>query len=195
MMRLLILVWLGLVLPWGSVAEARDGARMAHLEACFEKIKDLPFDYGKVGSVLEALAFVDMSARYPAPKCSIRHGVEYQDATGRTAGEIDLIVWDEEKQRAVRVYEVKLSGNPQRATKTAEEQIKRLKDHVRRGNISRFLDPVDRQRKYTVAQFRNVEKWGYYGCKGMDWEEQYDITREEGDILQAKLLLYNAGGE
>ncbi|NJL19275.1 MAG: hypothetical protein HC901_03050 [Bdellovibrionaceae bacterium] len=176
------------------MVEARDASRAAHLQACFEKIKDLPFDYGKVGSVLEALAVVDMGARYPAPKYSIRHGVEYQDSTGRTAGEIDLIVWDEEQQRAVRVYEVKLSGNPERAMQTAKEQIKRLKEHVKEGNISRFLDPVDRGRTYTVEQFRNVEKWGYYGCKGMDWEEEYDITREEGDILQAKLLLYKRGG-
>jgi len=160
-------------------------------------IREAPFNYGNVGSVLEALAVEGMRRRYPEPLHSVVSGIEYKDATGRTVGELDLVVLHNETGDALVVSEVKLSGNLRAAEQKANTQIKRFRESIANGEVVELRLKGGAQTNYRPSQFTNVLIFGKIGSKGavaegFDWE--VDLSRDEGDELQAALLNKNSSG-
>lgn len=167
--------------------------RASLLEDYFARIRDLEFDYGKVGSVLEALAYLELQQLFPEPDYEILAGLQYQDFSDRTAGELDLVVWEKESRRAVRIYEVKLSINLGRARKLALAQLERFKAHLKEKNISQFIYNRDRYRAFRVSQFEEIVAYGVIanqGAREEGYDMEIDLTREEADRLQELLIRY-----
>ena len=177
----------------GDSPTIEEPGRAALLEGYFARIRDLEFDYGKVGSVLEALAFLELQQIFPETDYEILAGLQYQDFSDRTAGELDLVVWEKESRRAVRIYEVKLSINLGRARKLALAQLERFKAHIKEKNISQFIYNRDRYRAFRVSQFEEIVAYGVIanqGAREEGFDIEIDLTREEADGLQELLIRY-----
>ncbi len=143
------------------------GSREALLEAYAEILQPMGFDYRQVGSVLEGLALAKFQAEhYPEPDYRILSGVQYFERGGRTIGELDLVVWSEREQRVIEVYEVKLSGNLDRAGAQAEMQIKRFQHTLRQRKIDRMTTKVGAKRDLTARDFNGQVVYGVIGGSG-----------------------------
>lgn len=168
------------------------GSREALLEAYAAILQPMDFDYRQVGSVLEGLALAKFQAEhYPEPNYRILSGVQYFERGGRTIGELDLVVWSEREQRVIEVYEVKLSGNLDRAGAQAENQIKRFQHTLRQRKIDRMTTKVGAKRDLTARDFNGQVVYGLIGGSGAaqaGWAHEIDLTRAEGDTLQTMLL-------
>ncbi len=166
-----------------------DPDRERVLESYVREIRDLDFDYGKVGSVLEAIGYLELKRRFPAPQYAVVPSVQYFNHEGRTVGELDLVVVDVEASRAVVVYEAKLTGNPGAAGGRAAEQIERFRRTLRAGEVFRFQGrPGDL--RLGVDHFRGdipMLRMGTRETESYGWEAVMDITRSEGDIVQSRL--------
>lgn len=164
------------------------------LRAYFEKIKDLDFDYGKLGSVGEGLALVQFQEKYADdPNLECFSGLHYEGTDGNTAGELDLIVWRRDKKQAVAVYEIKVSDNLEGVLGKAHSQLRRFQGHVRTRAITRFNYPSDGSRVFKPEQFDAVETYGVIGSRGaaaVGYEVELDLSRAEAAQLQKALLHY-----
>ncbi len=165
-----------------------DPDRNSLLDRYFEAIRNLPLDYGKVGSVLEAIALVLLQEQYAEPDFAVYTGIQYESRSGRTLGELDIVIWDRKTRRALAVYECKLTRNFQRAGKKSREQLDRFINALARDEIGGMRSEVGK--RFDPSQFEHVLVYGFIGPHGAldaGWELQIDISREEGDILQAML--------
>ncbi len=170
--------------------------RAALLEGYERAIRDLPFDYRKVGSVLEAIAFVEMRRYFPAPEFELIAGLQYFDATGRTLGELDLVAIQREgdERRVVAVYEVKLSGSHDGAFRAANGQLNRFRRHLAGGTVDHFRvagHRAEQPRPLKPAHFEGCDRFGLIGSLGSaaaGFDIEFDLRRSEGDVLQRRLL-------
>jgi hypothetical protein len=173
-----------------SYAPAAD--RHALLDAYYAGIKDSDFDFGKEGSVMEALAFAACAQKFPEPRFEILPNLEYQGAGSRTLGELDLVVLDREKARVVLVVEVKLKSSFLKSDRRARDQLYRFQSHLNEGRITRFLYNRDRKRDLPVALFKENEAYARVGNQGAlagGFEYEIDLTREEADDLRDRILI------
>lgn len=155
------------------------------------QIRDLDFNWRQVGSVLEALGYRRLEALFPAPRYAIYHGLQYHDSTGRTLGEIDLLVFDTEANLVAAVYECKISGNPRRALEHAEEQLARFRDALRHHDVARFTPTGGPTRAWIAADFRELRDFRTVGGANtarQGYDLEIDLSRAEADQLQAMLL-------
>lgn len=170
---------------WGtSIADNRE----ALLEGYFQAIRDLPLNWGNVGSVLEAVAVLKLQEAYPEPEYAIYSGIEYANNAGRTLGELDVLIWDALADKALAVYECKLTSNFQRAGAKAEEQLERFQDALKSKEIKIMHSRYNKT--FKPEQFKQVAIFGIIGPHGANragWDLQIDISREEGDLLQERI--------
>lgn len=167
-------------------------SRQALLEGYLASIQGLDYDYRKVGSVLEALAFRHLERLYPPPRYSVYRSVEYLNAAGRTVGEIDLLLYDHEAHAVIEIFECKISGQPERALRQAQDQLARFRNSLQAREVSRFNSRTRTpSRGWSLADFPQPPKEGFIGGQGtrrFGYTIELDLTREEADILQARLL-------
>lgn len=181
------------VLPEGTTPERR-----AQLDTCYEKIKDNSlFNWGNIGSVMEALGYAQLQEKYPAPDYEIISSIFYHDDMGRSLGELDLVVWDKKADKALEVYEVKVSNNLPSALRTAVNQLNKFKISVRDDLIARFTWEGDRTRHFRSPQFADVAIYGFIGNKGAKeagYTIEFELSRLEVEYLQKRVLAYRKQG-
>jgi hypothetical protein len=165
--------------------------REALLDFYFDQIKDLPFDYGRVGSVAEALGYTDLVRIYGTNDFEVLPSVSYHDAEGHTLGELDLTVIDRSTSDVVEVIEVKISTNLRKAGKLAIKQMDRLKSHLAGRDIARFSHPWNSKHEVRAPHFKASTVYGRMGNSGAlaaGFHYELDLTRAEADLLQKRLL-------
>ena len=167
--------------------------RHAKLLAIYNTLRDMDgVKWGNVGSVIEAVALLEFQERYPPPDYAVLGNMSYHDETGRTIGELDLVLWNVPSNCAAAVYEVKVSDNYRSALRRARSQLRRLKEFVEQRKISRFIYERDPTWAFETPQFDGA-RMGFVGGRGAVSEgcdEEMDITRNEVDWLQARILEY-----
>jgi len=169
--------------------------REALLDRYFEQLKDLDVNYKVIGYILEEIAKIQLQSAYPRGKYEIIGGLQYQEAGGRTVGELDIVVLDRNAGTAELVAEVKLSGNLFRAGRKASTQLGRFRNYLNSGKITKFHFIENPSLVFTAVQFENVEKYwriGNTGAIDAGFDYEIDLTREEGDIIQQRLLANTA---
>lgn len=174
-----------------ELAAAVPAERQLPLRAYFERIQGLDFDYGKVGSVLEAIAFAALSEELKADGKRVLHSIQYFDAAGRTLGELDIVVIDGDSSAVVAVYEVKLSGNPRRAAAFGRRQIARFRKHLAEDVIARMEPEHPQDARLEVKHFAECKAFGMIGSRGAvvaGFDREFDLARDEADVLQDWLL-------
>jgi len=164
----------------------------ARLLAEYERrIRDLDYDYRAVGSVAEALAFALLEEIYPEEHFVILRGINYQDQEGRTLGELDLVVLDRYLAEVVLVAESKVSGEMRRAASRAAAQLDRFRYHLEEGAITGFSSRYPGGPSLAPTQFLGSTRYvriGGRGALGAGCDYELDLTREEIDELQSRLL-------
>jgi len=167
--------------------------RRALLDGYFEQLKDRDANYKVIGFILEELAKIQLSSRFSPDKYQILGGMQYQEAGGRTVGELDILVLGKNDGKIKLVGEVKLSGNLLRAGKKALSQLNRFRYYLNSGKISKFIYMADPSRNFTSRQFGEVDKYwriGNSGALAAGFDYEIDLTRDEADLLQSRLLEY-----
>jgi len=176
-------------------APARD--RQALLDHYFEILKDRDVNYKVIGFVLEELARVQIRSLFSPDKYIVLGGLQYEEAGGRTAGELDIMVQDRRNGRIVLVAEVKLSGDLARAGRKASEQLNRFRDYLSDGRISRFRYPAEPWRRFYPSQFSETGQYwriGNTGALRSGFDYEIDLRRHEADLLQDRLLARQGHG-
>ncbi|MGD9782657.1 MAG: serine/threonine-protein kinase [Kiritimatiellia bacterium] len=170
-----------------SIAEARRPL----IQKYFEMLRDLDDPkWGSIGTILETLATLQHNSRNDPKKSRAYCNLTYHDATNRTLGEIDVMIWNVPEQRAEIVYEAVVSDQLNRKAVSSRNQIQRFADCIQSGVAVKILDPHDAARKFEPAQFANakVAIMGNQGALAAGFDAEIDITRFENDYLQRRLI-------
>ncbi len=157
------------------------------LDEFYEKIRDLKFDFGKMGNVFSAVALIELGEEFMRQDFEILNGIDFLDLDGKKAGTLDLVVWDKKKKEAAKVFLVKASANFPRALKIGEKQVERFKTMLEDRDIGDMDSRNYPYRTFRVYEFRNIDHFGLIGLKGAverGWEREVDLTREEAMTLQ-----------
>lgn len=170
-----------------SIAEARRPL----IQTYFEMLRDLDDPkWGSVGTILETLAVMQHNARNNPKKSRALCNLTYHDATNRTLGELDVVIWNVPENRAEIVYEAVVSDQLHRKGTSSRNQIQRLADSIQAGTCAKILDPHEPGRRYEPAQFANVKIaiMGNQGALAAGFDAEIDLTRFENDYLQRRLI-------
>ena len=170
-----------------SIAEARRPL----IQKYFEMLRNLDEPkWGSIGAILEALAVKQYNARNDPKKSRALCNLTYHDATNKTLGELDVVIWNVAENRAEIVYEAVVSDQLNRKAVSSRNQIQRFADCIQSGACVKILDPNDPKRKFEPAQFANVKVaiMGNQGALAAGFDAEIDLTRFENDYLQRRLI-------
>ena len=170
-----------------SIAEARRPL----IQKYFEMLRDLDGPrWGSVGAILETLAVMQHNSRNDPKKSQALCNLTYHDATNKTLGELDVVIWNVPENRAETVYEAVVSDQLNRKAVSSRNQIQRFADCIRNGTVVKILDPHDPGRKFEPAQFANakIAIMGNQGALAAGFDAEIDLTRFENDYLQRRLI-------
>jgi hypothetical protein len=114
-----------------------------------------------LGMVCEQLAKWKFSEMYPEPKFDVETGIEYRDTTGRTVGELDLVIFDRRTGNVKLVGETKCKNEHRRkeAKKLASRQLHRLRTFLNLDPNLSFTSTIRRGVRYSVEQFYGYIKY------------------------------------
>lgn len=166
--------------------------RRALVQAYFDRLKDLDFAWGKVGSILEALAYIQFKEQFNPSELLPLTNITAHDASGKTVGEMDVVLWNVPSNRAEVVFEAVVSDNLRRSKSPAWSQLNRLRMALRDGQIDYLLYPRDPNWKLTPAHFEHARfaLLGNQGALAEGYECEVDITRAEAEFLQRQILAF-----
>ena len=170
-----------------SIAEARRPL----MQKYFEMLRDLDGPkWGSTGTLLEILAAMQYNARHNPKESRALCNLTYHDATSRTLGELDVVIWNVPEDRAELVYEAVVSDQLNRKAVSSRNQIQRFADSIQSGRAAKILDPNDASRKLEPSQFAQakIAILGNQGALAAGFDAEVDITRFENDYLQRRLI-------
>ncbi len=145
----------------------------------FRDLKDSGINYEIVGSVCEEVLRLRYQEEFPANKYSVVTGIEYGDGS-RTVGELDVIVFESNTQKVVRVGEIKCWKDNRSALNKAQSQRKRFLTHLASGKQV-FFKSLHSNYKWNKSHFANFKEMvtvAPRGSKadGFDAELSYELS-------------------
>lgn len=164
--------------------------REALLASYATLIRDLHHDFGKLGSIVEALAHAHFLTIYPTNDFEIIPNVTYQDPAGRTLGELDIVVFERATGEAVLVVETKASARLRRAGQEAAAQLHRFRYCLEAGLIDNFSYGAPFHRAIRPEHFLEVTEYvrvGPDGALGAGFDYEADIRPEEIEALRSQV--------
>ena len=170
----------------------------AGLQEDFEALKSVPRDYTDSGSICEEVARLRIAEEYPAPQYTVEVGIAYANDF-RTIGELDVVIFDNNLAKAIKLAEVKCWKDARGGLKKAQEQRARFLKNIRSGNGGslQFVSTSTHQR-YEAEQFRHVNEFISIAQKGTtsvgyDMEMEYSLN--EFKSLRMKMIQCQQAGE
>jgi len=170
-----------------SIAEARRPL----IQKYFEQLRDLQDPkWGSIGTVLECLAAIQYNSRHDPKKTKALCNFTYHDETGRTLGEIDVVIWNVQENRAEVMYEAAVSDQLHRKAVPSRNQLQRFPDSIRAGKVAKVLYPYDSSLHFEPSQFVDAKVciMGNQCALAAGFDYEVDITRFENDYLQRRLI-------
>ncbi|MBU1692502.1 MAG: serine/threonine protein kinase [Verrucomicrobia bacterium] len=159
----------------------------------FKQLRDLDgFKWGSIGTVMEALAYAQFREQFDPAQIQALPNITYHDETGRTLGELDIVLWNMPSNRAEVVYEAIISDNLRRTKTSSWNQLNRFRTAVKERTVHHFMYSRDPAWKFDLAQFDEA-KFGLLGNRGAlaeGYESEVDITRAEAEFLQRRVIEY-----
>lgn len=159
----------------------------------FDQLKSSSAKFEIVGAVCEQAARIDFEREFPPPRFSVETGISYGDS-GRTIGELDVIVFDEAK-RAVQVAEVKCWKNSAGGLRKAKEQGSRF---VRAVGMKGITFRHEGDREHLASEFAAVSKVltvGPLGVSQVGYDKELQYSLDELMQVRQRLLECRASGE
>ncbi|MDG0816024.1 hypothetical protein [Bdellovibrio svalbardensis] len=131
----------------------------------FENLKSVPRSYEDSGAICEEIARLDVQKSYPAPQYEVITGISYSDEQRRVIGELDVIVFDKNMNKVIRIAEVKCWKDIRAGLEKAMEQRQRFLKAIRssKGLIFRSTSS---DVTYSKEQFEGVSDFITLGQKG-----------------------------
>ena len=159
----------------------------------FEQLRDLEGPkWGSIGAILETLATFQFNATLNSNEFTTLCNLTYHDDTGRTLGELDVVIWNRRENRAEVVFEAVVSDQLHRKATSSRNQVKRFEAAVKKRQVAQILYPYDDKWTFDQAQFEQarIEILGNQGAIAAGFDAEVDITRPEADFLQRKIIDY-----
>lgn len=172
--------------------------RRALIQKYFEQLREMRgIKWGSIGAVLEALAKIQFDATLNPEEFQTLCNLTYHDATGKTVGELDVVIWNRRENRAEVVYEAAVSDELQRKAMPSRNQLKRFEAAIKKHEVIKVLNPHDDRWTCDPAQFERarIEILGNQGAIAAGFDVEIDITRSEADFLQRKILNWRKARE
>ena len=172
--------------------------RRALIQKYFEQLREMRgIKWGSIGAVLEALAKIQFDATLNPSDFRALCNLTYHDATGKTLGELDVVIWNVRENRAEVAYEAVVSDDLRHKAASSRNQVKRFQTAVKNHEVVKILYPHDETWTCEPAQFEQarVEILGNQGAIAAGFDTEIDITRSEADFLQRKILNWRKARE
>jgi hypothetical protein len=155
----------------------------------FEALKSVPRSYEDSGAICEEVARLDVRKQFPAPQYVVEVGIAYGDGS-RTIGELDIIVFDLNMQRVVRIGEVKCWKSFSGGLSKAREQRTRFLNTIRSNGPVYFKNTSTGQ-MYDQAWFKGINDFitiGQAGAVSNGYDQELDYNLNElhehtGDMI------------
>ena len=168
------------------------------IQKYFEQLRDLRgIKWGSIGAVLEALAWIQFDATLNTNEFRTLCNLTYHDETGKTLGELDVVIWNQQEKRAEVVYEAVVSDQLQRKATSSRNQLKKFEIAIQKHEVAQILYSHDDKWTCVPAQFEQarMEILGNQGAIAAGFDTEVDITRSEADFLQRKILNWRSARE
>ncbi|QLY26238.1 hypothetical protein [Bdellovibrio sp. KM01] len=158
----------------------------------FEALKSVPRSYEDSGAICEEVARLDVRKQFPAPQYHVEVGIAYGDGH-RTIGELDIIVFDLNMQRVVRIGEVKCWKSFSGGLNKARDQRGRFLKTIR-SNGQVFFKNTSTGQMYDQAWFEGINDFisiGQAGAVANGYDQELGYTLNElhqhtGDMLRCQ---------
>ena len=161
----------------------------AGLEEEMIALKDVPRDYFDTGAICEEVARLNMIQVYPAPQYKVLTGVAYDNGQG-TSGELDVVVFDMNTNKAIKVAEVKCWNKLGQALDKAYKQRKRFFGY--RDNSENIgYKKAHSNETFTKDQFAYVTEFitiGQAGAKAAGFDEELQYSLKELMTLRDMMM-------
>ncbi len=178
------------VLSLGSIS-------FAGMEEDFEALRSTPRSYEDAGAICEEVARLRVADEYPAPQYEVVTGIAYADSQ-RTIGELDVIVFDKNIDRAIKVAEVKCWKDPRGGLKKAQQQRQRFLSNVRSGKALQFVSTGVDGKRYSKDQFSQIQVFTTIAQKGTTengFDQELEYTLKEFHAFRSKMIACQQAGE
>ncbi len=151
-------------------------------------LKNSARDYFDTGTICEEVARLEIQNEFPAPQYKVLTGISYDNGDG-TAGELDVIVFDTNINKVIKIAEVKCWKKLDQALQKAKKQRERFMGYRENAaNIS--YKKTHSKETFTKEQFAYVNDFitiGQQGAKafGFDRELKYSLR----DFMELRDLM------
>ncbi|AGH95994.1 hypothetical protein [Pseudobdellovibrio exovorus] len=169
----------------------------AGLSEDYHALKNSGKNFQAIGTICELVAQLRFQEQYPEPEYRVVTGIAYND-TVRTIGELDLIVFDQQENKALLVGEVKCWKDPKGGLAKARDQRQRFLNHLRSNKPIRFKYLENPSEPFDKAQFIDVTEFISIAQKGtarVGFDYEFDYTLDELMQLRADIMSCQKSGE
>jgi hypothetical protein len=118
----------------------------------YEVLKNVPANYSTFGTICEEVARLRMKEIYPSDQYDVIIGIEYSNSR-RTLGELDVVVFDNFRDEAVVIAEVKCWKNLTGAYRKAIDQLTRFENAIYDRSVKSLSKDGAYMRDFTYTQF------------------------------------------
>lgn len=151
-------------------------------------LKDAPRDYFDTGAICEEVARLELQQEFQTPQYKVLTGISYDNGDG-TAGELDVIVFDNNTNKVIKIAEVKCWNKLDAGLVKAKKQRARFLGY--RANAKELsFKKTHSTETFTKDQFAYVNDFitiGQQGAvaRGYDRELEYSLR----DLMTLRELM------
>ncbi len=162
----------------------------------FQALKNVRKDYQAIGTICEEVARLQLSRLYQAPYYKVVTGIEYGNS-GRTIGELDVIVFESRTGEAIKVAEVKCWKDMGAGLSKARKQRQRFIQALRSSQRLYFWSSATHE-QFDRDQFDSIQEFASIAQKGAThygYDDELEYSLSELMTLRAMLMECQDRGE
>jgi hypothetical protein len=169
----------------------------ATLQEELELLRQVPRSYEDSGAICEEVARLQVAKSFAEPLYSVVTGIAYGTAL-RTVGELDIIVFDNNTHKVIRIGEVKCWKKLDEGLVKAKDQRQRFLGYKQSHKITFVRSTSEGKGPYTVDQFEYVKDFvsiAQQGAKGFGFDEELEYSLKDLMTLRQMMILCQEKGE
>ncbi|MFP5520759.1 MAG: hypothetical protein ACLGGX_12715 [Bdellovibrionia bacterium] len=129
-----------------------------------EALKNVPRSYEDSGAICEEVARLDLKREYQAPQYEVIVGIAYADSQ-RTIGELDVVIFDKNINKVVKIAEVKCWKDMKAGLAKAKDQRARFIKTLNSGRQI-FFKPNEGNGQFDRQHFEHNREFIAIGPRG-----------------------------
>jgi hypothetical protein len=172
------------------------GFAQASLQDEMEALRDTPRSYVDTGAICEEVARLDVQKEFPKPQYTVINGIAYSGENG-TIGELDVVIFDNNTQKVIKIAEVKCWKDLKGGLKKARDQRQRFLSWNKSGKKLKFKSTSD-GRVFPQDQFDYVTEFVSIAQKGATrsgFDAELNYTLPELMQLRQMMMQCQSRGE